>query len=213
MKERVALCAVLLTLVATTSCRRQPAEDDAAVREALAAKPTTEVLAEAAAAAYEPPADGKLGEEQLEMYLAVRERERRIREVAERGGEYRWVADRVMEALLADLKGRLEARLTEGRERYLELLEAQREKVTEPDQLAKLDGQIAEARREMVEAEGSAVAAAEPADEALAHNAALVERYRERIEAVLTPDERFAVGEWEGEEPAEPPAGEAEEEP
>ena len=46
------------------------------------AKVTAEVVREAAAARYVPPADGRLTDAQLRMYLKVREREDRIREAA-----------------------------------------------------------------------------------------------------------------------------------
>jgi len=253
MKRRALLRAVslALSLAAAAGCKRQAADDEATMKEAFADKKTVEVLEQTAAAEYDPPADGKLTERQIEMYLAVKEREQRIREVArksleEKSGaakqdddmsfvetlkalgdvgdiaaadlraaqelghnpkEYQWVEERVMEALLTDLSRRLEGQLAEGREQYVELLEAQKEKVTDPGQLAKIDEQIAEARRDM-EQQGAA-AAAEPPNEALAHNAALVERYRDRIQAGLTPEERFAVGEWEGEAPAEASTGAA----
>jgi hypothetical protein len=56
--------------------------DRAAIQGRLRAKVTAEVVREAAAARYVPPADGRLTDAQVRMYLKVREREDRIREAA-----------------------------------------------------------------------------------------------------------------------------------
>ena len=176
------------------------------------------------------------------MYLAVRERGRRIREVAgkelekksaeakkegEEMGlfeavqamgdaadiatanlraaqelkhnpkEYQWVEERVTAVLLAELSQRLNAQLAEGRDEYVQLLEAQRQAVADPARRAELERKIAEMR-------GRAETAAEPPGEALRHNVALVAKYRDRIRAVQTPEERFATGHGE-ELPGAPP--------
>jgi hypothetical protein len=56
--------------------------EESAIQGRLRAKGTAEVMREAAAARYVPPADGRLTGEQVRMYLEVREREIRIREAA-----------------------------------------------------------------------------------------------------------------------------------
>src|SRR5687767_5448045 len=80
-RRRLAAASAAL-LLATAACRKDPAEDEAAVQQALKEKGTLEVLDEVAAAQYTPPTDGKLTDAQIAMYLAVRQRGKRIREVA-----------------------------------------------------------------------------------------------------------------------------------
>jgi hypothetical protein len=70
----------LALLGAGAGCRR--ADDRAAIQERLRSKGAAEVVREAAAARYTPPADGRLTDAQVRMYLPVRERECRIREAA-----------------------------------------------------------------------------------------------------------------------------------
>jgi hypothetical protein len=247
-RRLAAACAALL--LAAAACRKDPAEDEAAVQQALKEKGTLEVLDEVAAAKYTPPEDGKLTAQQIEMYLAVRQRGKRIREVAgkelekksaeakkegEEMGlfeavqavgdaadiatanlraaqelkhnpkEYQWVEERVTEALLAELSQRLNAQLAEGRDEYVQLLEAQKQAVADPARRAELERKIEEMR-------GRAEQPAEPPGEALRHNVALVARYRDRIRAVQTPEERFATGHGE-ELPGEPPTSAAPREP
>jgi len=61
-------------------CRQS--DDSAAIRERLRSKNAAQVVREAAAVRYTPPADGRLTAGQVRMYLQVRERECRIREAA-----------------------------------------------------------------------------------------------------------------------------------
>jgi hypothetical protein len=67
-------------LLLAAGCER--GDDRAAIQERLRAKGAAEVVREAAAARFTPPADGRLSDAQVRMYLAVRERESRIREAA-----------------------------------------------------------------------------------------------------------------------------------
>lgn len=73
-----------LSLLATgcIGCQVGDAEDEAAVEERLDETGTLDVVEWAAEADYEAPADGKLSEEQVEMYVAVQQRAARIRQVA-----------------------------------------------------------------------------------------------------------------------------------
>jgi hypothetical protein len=209
------------TLLAGGGCKGKPADDQASVKTALEKKGTLQVLSEVAAAKYDPPADGKLTEQQIAMYVAVKKRAQRIRAVAEglddatadlraaqeQGAnpkEYQWVAERVMEALLSELSQRLAAQLAEGREQYVQMLEAQKQAATDPAQRAAIDQQIAAARAEQAQR-----GQAPPASEALRHNIALVAKHRDEIKAVLSPEERFATGLSDAEQPAEPPASPA----
>ena len=250
MPRRLPLALLCAAMLLAEACRKGPAEDEASVQQALKEKGTLEVLDEVAAAKYTPPEDGKLTERQIEMYLAVRERGKRIREVAgkelekksaaakEEGEEmglfeavqamgdaadiatanlraaqelqhnpkeYQWVEERVTEALLSELSQRLNAQLAEGRDEYVQLLEAQKQAVADPERRAELERKIAEMR-------GRAEKPAEPPGEALRHNVELVARYRDRIRAVQTPEERFATGHGE-ERPGEPATTAAPREP
>jgi hypothetical protein len=67
-------------LLLAGGCRRP--DDRAAIQERLRTKGSAEVVREAAAWSYAPPADGRLTTAQVRMYLEVRERECRIREAA-----------------------------------------------------------------------------------------------------------------------------------
>jgi hypothetical protein len=83
MKPRPILAAVLLGVPLLLGCGKKPAEDEASIRKSLEEKGTIDLMDQVAKAPdYPPPADGRLTERQVEMYLDVRERELRIREVA-----------------------------------------------------------------------------------------------------------------------------------
>lgn len=73
----------LLLLAAGTACRSKPADDQASIQKRLNEKGTLDVMDQVSKAPdYQPPADGHLTDGQVKMYLAVRERELKIREVA-----------------------------------------------------------------------------------------------------------------------------------
>jgi hypothetical protein len=75
----VGLAAAALPLLA---CGGQRPDDRRAIEERLRTRGAAEVVREAEAARYTPPADGRLTAAQVRMFLAVRERECRIREAA-----------------------------------------------------------------------------------------------------------------------------------
>jgi hypothetical protein len=78
--ERSPAWAVLLAgALIAGGCGRS---DRAAIERRLQQKPVTAVMEEVSRAEYQPPADGRLTAPQVEMYLEVRERGGRIREVA-----------------------------------------------------------------------------------------------------------------------------------
>jgi hypothetical protein len=81
MKRRCAFFAIILLALMAPSCRGSQ-DDEAAIRERLAKVKTADLMAEVAKAEYTPPADGRLTAEQVRMYLQVKEREAKIREVA-----------------------------------------------------------------------------------------------------------------------------------
>ncbi|HEX7151749.1 MAG TPA: hypothetical protein VF618_09700 [Thermoanaerobaculia bacterium] len=74
----VALC-LSLTLV---GCKAKEAMDKAAIAEDLQERGTTDLMKEVANDEYEGPADGKLTDAQVKMYLKVREHEKKIAQVA-----------------------------------------------------------------------------------------------------------------------------------
>lgn len=77
------LFALLLpALGALAACKPRAPQGEAEVRKQLREKGTLEVLNEAEKADFRPPADGHLTRAQVEMYLAVRRRERVIRAAA-----------------------------------------------------------------------------------------------------------------------------------
>lgn len=79
MSRVLAVMLILLLL----GCGKKPAEDEASIRESLEEKGTIDLMDQVSKAPdYQAPPDGRLTERQVEMYLAVRKRELRIREVA-----------------------------------------------------------------------------------------------------------------------------------
>lgn len=74
------LAAILISAALLASgCKGEAPEE-----EAKAPLRPMDIMAEVSKAKYEPPADGRLTEKQVEMFLAVKEREREIREAAVR---------------------------------------------------------------------------------------------------------------------------------
>jgi hypothetical protein len=85
VRYRSVLATTLLgvTLVATGACKSKPADDEASIKETLEEKGTIDVMDQVSKAPeYKAPADGKLTDRQVKMYLEVRQREQKIREVA-----------------------------------------------------------------------------------------------------------------------------------
>jgi hypothetical protein len=73
----------LLLLAVGAGCRPRPAGDEASIQKSLQEKGTLDVMDQVSKAPdYQAPADGRLTDGQVTMYLAVREREQKIREVA-----------------------------------------------------------------------------------------------------------------------------------
>ncbi len=75
--------AVLLVLsVALAGCKAKELADKAAISNDLEKRGTTDLMKEVANDKYTPPEDGRLTEAQVQMYLKVREHEKKIAEVA-----------------------------------------------------------------------------------------------------------------------------------
>ena len=65
------------------ACKSKPADDEASIKETLQEKGTIDVMDQVSKAPeYKAPADGKLTDSQVKMYIEVRQREQKIREVA-----------------------------------------------------------------------------------------------------------------------------------
>jgi hypothetical protein len=79
---RRTLPALLTLSLLFAGCRAKEHFDHASAAAELARQSSLDVIKEAANEKYTPPADGKLTEKQVQMYLTVREREREIAQVA-----------------------------------------------------------------------------------------------------------------------------------
>jgi hypothetical protein len=212
-------------LLAAGGCRR--ADDRAAIQERLRAKGTAEVVREAAAARYTPPADGRLSDGQVRMYLQVRELESRIREAAAHAAtgnaaapadapglaaadlraaqelhvnpkEYAWVRAQVAEAQAAATNLVLYQRMTAGREQLLAHMQRDLDAETDAAKRQAAAREIADWKR--------GLAGGEPAvTPAVRANVALVARYREPLARLRVLEER-ALAAAAGLEPAAPAA-------
>ena len=197
-----ALAAIaVLAMLPALACR-QP-DDSAAIRGRLRAKDAAQVIREAAAARYTPPADGRLTDGQVRMYLLVRERESRIREAAalEAQGrraaadlraaqeakvnpkEYAWVRERVLEAEAAATTQALYQRMAAGREQLLARMRRDRDALTDPARRAAAEREIDDWKRGLQAAEP-------PVAPAVRANVALLARYREPLARLRALEER-----------------------
>jgi hypothetical protein len=78
--------ALLAAVLTTPGCRgNTPDDDEAAIRARLETTDTARLMEEVAKARFEPPADGRLTEAQVRMYLQVKELETKILAVAAQG--------------------------------------------------------------------------------------------------------------------------------
>ena len=75
--------AVMLCLsLALAGCKAKELVDKAAISKDLDKRGTTDLMKEVADDQYDPPADGRITDAQVQMYLKVREHEKKIAEVA-----------------------------------------------------------------------------------------------------------------------------------
>lgn len=109
---------LLLAIALLAACRREPAKPEV----------------------FKAPADGRLTEAQVRLYLEGRESDFQPREHA-------WVRDRVREARLAGLSSTLDRKVIESRRRILRSLVERSRAATDPAKKAELDRDIAEVRR------------------------------------------------------------------
>lgn len=153
---------------------------------------------------FTPPEDGKLTEPQVQMFVEVQKKAAELREERKRKGEpvgaadlaaarrlgdnpkeLSWVSDRVREVQRWQMNHDLEAQLAAGDRDYLRLLQNQRAHETDPARRAELDQRIADLGSRKVEEELTL---------ALRHNAELVEKYKDQIDAATSEEEKFSTG-------------------
>lgn len=198
-----ALAATFLFAVLAAACR----SEEEAIRERLQEKGTADVVAEFSKALYDPPADGRLTDRQVRMYLEVKERGRKIREVTAQEGaaedgsalsdlraalelghnpkEFTWVEERIAETEEVDALSALEQRVGQSREEYLAMLEEEREAAVDEAQKAEIDRQIEEFR--------SAPAAGTEVSPAVRQNLALLARFQDDLQEARSEEARLAA--------------------
>ena len=79
---RRTLLAALCLSVVLAGCKAKEALDKVSIAKELDKKGTTDLMKDVANDKYNPPADGKLTDGQVQMYLKVREHEKQIAQVA-----------------------------------------------------------------------------------------------------------------------------------
>jgi hypothetical protein len=187
------LCAAVLA-----GCARDATDDEKAKKTRTLT--TAEVMDQVARATYQPPADGRMTEEQLRKYLEVKRRARQGRSAEAAGGdepakaadlraalelgynpkEIGWVQERVLEAWIALRGQELDRKIAESRNQMLQDLEARLKNAADPQQKAELEKQIAEIR--------AAAPLATAAPPPLEHNAKLVGRHESEVARAFAED-------------------------
>lgn len=84
MRRILLIVMVALLALGLSGCKAKKALEEAGISDALKDTGTRELLENASEDSYEPPADQRLTEGQIEMYLKVRQRETAIAEVAKK---------------------------------------------------------------------------------------------------------------------------------
>lgn len=82
MRRIKVLAVTAMMALALTACGAKEKLDEANIADDLSDRGTRELLEEAAEDNYEPPADGRLSANQIDMYMKVREHEKKIADVA-----------------------------------------------------------------------------------------------------------------------------------
>lgn len=197
MTYRALRNALLLCAAVLAGCARE-AEDKA--DERARALTTAEVMDQVAKATYQPPADGRMTDEQIRKYLEVKRRARQGRPAGGAGAdepsnaadlraalelgynpkEIGWIQERVQEAWIALRGQELDRKIAESRNQMLQDLETRLKSATDPGQTAELEKQIAEIR--------AAAPLATAAPPPLEHNAKLVGRYESEVARAFAED-------------------------
>jgi hypothetical protein len=84
---RRSLTFVVCLTLALAGCKAKELVDQAGISKDLDKRGTTDLMKEVANDTYDPPADGKLTDAQIKMYLKVREHEKQIVQVARKEAE------------------------------------------------------------------------------------------------------------------------------
>ena len=167
------------------------------------------MVREAAAARYTPPADGRLTAAQVRIYLAVRERECRIREAAAlepqrqraagagaaadlraaqelkvNSKEYAWVREQVLQAEAAATTHALYQRMAAGREQLLARMRRDRDALTDPEKRAAAEREIEDWKRGLQASEPP------PLSPAVRANVAMLAHFREPLAKLRVLEER-----------------------
>ena len=79
---RRSLSLVVCLVLALAGCKAKELADKSAISKDLQKRGTTDLMQEIAKDSYDPPADGRLKDSQIQMYLKVREHEKQIAQVA-----------------------------------------------------------------------------------------------------------------------------------
>jgi uncharacterized protein YdbL (DUF1318 family) len=79
---RRTLAVVVCAALALTGCKAKEAMNKASIQQDLEKRGTVDLMKEVADDKYTPPADGRLTDAQVQMYLKVRDHEREIAQVA-----------------------------------------------------------------------------------------------------------------------------------
>lgn len=195
MRPALLLCAALLA----AACAREAAETEKD-RKKAGELTTAEVMDQAARATYQPPADSKLTERQVRMYLEVKRLSRKnvqrdepsasqdLRATLELGynpKEMSWVQERMMDAWIALRGQELDRKIAESRVRMLRDLEAQARATVDPARRAGLEKQIAAIR--------SAPPVATRGTDAVEHNTELIRRFESEVARAFS-EERPRTG-------------------
>jgi len=103
---------ILMVFSLFVGCRAKELSDKAAISRDLDKRGTTDLLKQVADDKYNPPADGKLAESQVQMYLKVRDHEKQIAQVARQEAQQH--ADAAKKAGDKSLSGMMEGFKTLG---------------------------------------------------------------------------------------------------
>jgi hypothetical protein len=168
---RPARLLLLAAFLLAAACRRAPtppADDATAIRKRLGQKSTAVLLDEVAKTEFKPPADGRLTPAEIEGYLNVEERSRKIRAVAVQGAapeqgataelraaqelglnpkEMAWARDRVREARSLRMGDLLDRRLAESRRLYVQSLRNEETKTADPARKREIERRLADFAR------------------------------------------------------------------
>lgn len=109
---RRTLSAVLMLSLAFAGCRAKEALDKARISQDLEKHGTMDLMKDVSKDKYDPPADGKLTDGQIQMYLKVRDHEKQIAQVAKKEAEQH--ADAAKKAGEKSIAGMMEGFKTLG---------------------------------------------------------------------------------------------------